>query len=136
MFQPSDAQLVREILGGRPASYEALVLRYQRAAFAVALSVGVSPDTAPDVLQDAFLRALHKLGELRNAERFGAWFLAIVRNAARRTRDAERNRASSVIEVASSEEPAWLTLERGELRVAVLKEVRSLPDDVREAIFL
>lgn len=137
MSHPSDAHLVREILGGRPASYETLVLRYRKAAFAVALSVGVAPDSAPDVLQEAFLRALHKLGDLRNAQQFGAWFLAIVRNAARRrVRDDSRNHPTADMELPSREEPAWLEFERGELRRTVLREVRSLPQDVREAVFL
>ena len=58
-------------------------MRYQRPAYLVALSVTGNPEDAEDVAQESFLVALKRLEDNRNPERFGGWFLTIVRNRSR-----------------------------------------------------
>ena len=57
--------------------------RYMRPGYLVALSVTGNPEDAEDVSQEAFLVALKRLEDCRNPEKFGGWFLTIVRNRAR-----------------------------------------------------
>src|SRR4026209_2731663 len=86
----TDAELVREALADSPAAFEALVLRYQRKAHATVQALGADATraaagpAADDVVQDASLRAFRELPALRTPDAFGAWFLAIVRNTARK----------------------------------------------------
>src|SRR5688572_33061179 len=80
---PSDAALVRGALRDDPRAFERLVLRYQRRAHAVARAAGVPESAADDAVQEAFLKAFRHLPALQAPESFGAWFLNIVRNAAR-----------------------------------------------------
>jgi len=64
--------------------------------FAIALAAGVRRDSVPDVLQDAFVRAFRALPRLEEYGSYGSWFLAIVRNVARRSlREALRRDAAS-----------------------------------------
>jgi RNA polymerase sigma-70 factor (ECF subfamily) len=59
------------------------VKRYMRPGYLVALSVTGAPQDAEDVSQEAFLVALERLEDCRNPERFGGWYLTIVRNRAK-----------------------------------------------------
>ena len=69
-----------------------LVTRYQRPAYLVALSITGNPQDAEDVAQEAFLVALNRLEDNREPERFGGWFLTIVRNRAKNLLRRERIR--------------------------------------------
>ena len=59
----------------------------------------VLDDEAGDVVQDSFLQAWQHLSELREAERFEAWLMQLVR---RRAIDAHRRRATKLASCASS----------------------------------
>ena len=79
----SDSALVRKSLDGSEGAFEALHRRYQGKAAAVARAHGLRGDVVDDVVQESFLLAFRDLEGLRSAERFGPWFLTIVRHAAR-----------------------------------------------------
>ena len=91
----ADARLVASALSGNQGAVEELIARYQRKAFAIALAAGVRRDSVPDVLQDAFVRAFRALPRLEAYGSYGSWFLAIVRNVARRSLREERRGAVS-----------------------------------------
>lgn len=81
-----DATLVGRVVDGDSGAFEALVRRYTRPAFAVAVGIVKETADAEDVVQDAFIRALERIEDCRNPARFGAWFLQIVRNRAHSVR--------------------------------------------------
>jgi RNA polymerase sigma-70 factor (ECF subfamily) len=81
----SDRQLVHRVLTGDPQSFAALVERYEHAVFAVALKVLEDRQAAEDAAQDAFVAAYENLGQLADANTFGAWLLVIARNKALRS---------------------------------------------------
>ncbi len=90
-----------------------------------------------DLVQDVFLRALPKLGDLRDIARFGPWLAAITRN---RANDYHRQTRSvaAVTESISEEEtelPAPSTLPDAEAAM-ILVLVRSLPDAYHETMIL
>lgn len=88
---PTDAELVAAAKRGDVAGLAALLERHRPGMRAVALSLlGWGPD-AEDVVQDAILVALGRLGDLRDPTAAGPWLRAITRNAARmRLRPAGR----------------------------------------------
>ncbi|MBI4544302.1 MAG: sigma-70 family RNA polymerase sigma factor [Gemmatimonadetes bacterium] len=124
----TDAQLVRQAQRGNTRAFEALVRRYLRAAYAVALAGVGEPADAEDVCQDAYLRCLRHIGDCREPERFRAWLLAIVRNRAhnfrqyRKLREAEAEPAAGAAAAADSplRDAARAEL-RGHLRAALEK---------------
>ena len=77
---PSDGELVRRARQGEEVAFGLLVRRYQRPAYAVALSVTGRHEDAEDAAQESFLVALDRLEECRSPERFGGWLMTIVRN--------------------------------------------------------
>jgi RNA polymerase sigma-70 factor (ECF subfamily) len=68
-----------------------------------------SRELAQDLLQDAFLRGLHKLATLRSAESLVAWFYRLLRNASidqqRRRKLGERKLAAFGRELGTRVEP-------------------------------
>jgi len=77
---PTDGELVRRARKGDEVAFGSLVERYQRAAYAVALSVVGRHEDAEDAAQEAFLVALDRIDECRNPDRFAGWLMTIVRN--------------------------------------------------------
>ena len=86
---------------------------------------------AEDILQDAFVRGLDKLGDLRDDEAAVAWFYRLLRNAVidRQRRDAAAGRRLGALaaELAEAVEPA------PELRGAVCQCVARLTDTLKPA---
>ena len=80
---PSDGELVHRARKGEELALSMLVERYQRAAYAVALSVTGRHEDAEDAAQESFLVALKRLDECRSPERFAGWLMTIVRNRSR-----------------------------------------------------
>jgi RNA polymerase sigma-70 factor (ECF subfamily) len=76
----SDAALVGAVLGGRLEAFSELVRRHQEPLYRFACSMGVPPDPAQDLVQEAFVRSYQRLHQCRDASRFRAWLLGILRN--------------------------------------------------------
>ena len=98
-----DADLVLRTMAGERPAFEALVSRHLRRARAVAGAVLDGNEAVDDVVQEAFLLAYDRLGQLTDPAGFPAWLAAIVRNQAlvwRRKRRRERS-----IPLASIAEP-------------------------------
>lgn len=74
------AALVRRAAGGDRGAFAAVIDAHERPALAIAYATVGCAATAADVVQEAFLRAWQRLGELDDPSRFGAWLARIVRN--------------------------------------------------------
>jgi len=79
---PGDSMWVARARQGDAAAFERLVRKYARPVFAVAFAVLANRSDAEDVCQDAWVRALERIEECRNPDRFVFWLLQIVRNRA------------------------------------------------------
>jgi RNA polymerase sigma-70 factor (ECF subfamily) len=97
----------------------------------------VPANDVDDLVQDVFLRALPRLCDLRDVERFGPWLAAITRN---RANDYYRQtRAVAAITESLPEDEAELPAARtsSDAHAAViLALVRSLPETYREPLIL
>ena len=80
-------------------AFASLIRTYERVALSVAFGILGDASAAGDATQEAFIRAWERLGDLREAERFGTWVCGIVRNLSldmlRRRKPAEPWTASS-----------------------------------------
>ena len=63
---PSDAGLVHAALGGDVVGFSALLDRYRASLYAQALAYLGQPEDAADAVQETFLLALTRLGQVRN----------------------------------------------------------------------
>jgi len=130
-----DGELVERTLAGDRSAFEALVAAHLARAQAVARAVLGDHAGVDDVVQDAFIRAYDRLGQLVTPATFPAWLAAIVRNeAVSWLRRSARRRAvglsgaeASVAGEPPTEDPA---LDR--LRKALLR----LSPDYREVLAL
>jgi RNA polymerase sigma factor (sigma-70 family) len=96
----SDADLVESTRRGDRRAFAELYDRYAPLVRAISADATRDLTAAQDLAQEAFLRAFQRLGELRDAERFGAWLVGIARLAGKEwLRKRSRERARYVDEV-------------------------------------
>lgn len=135
---PTDGELVRNARRGDAAAFGLLVERYQRPAYAVALSVTGRHEDAEDAAQEAFLVALERLEECRSPDRFGGWLMTIVRNRSKNLVRRESIRETD--EVPSAARSMIPTPDRvaetAELRRILSGALASLPEPHREIVLL
>ncbi|MCK4343123.1 MAG: sigma-70 family RNA polymerase sigma factor, partial [Phycisphaerae bacterium] len=75
----SDATLVQGVLSGDRDAFAELYDRWAGLIRATCFDTTRDLDTAEDLAQEVFLRALQKLGNLRDPRRFVAWLMGIAR---------------------------------------------------------
>jgi len=126
--------LLRRCRCGQTDAVETLVARFREHGRQLAAAILNDEHEAEDALQEAFLTALGRLGDLRSPAAFPAWFRRIVRTKA--VRMARRRHAVAAAEpaaMAADESSPAEQLERKELRAVVRKAVTALPPAAREA---
>jgi RNA polymerase sigma-70 factor (ECF subfamily) len=77
-----DAELVAAFVGGDARAFDAIVDRYERRVYAVALRMCSSPDEALDISQEVFISALRSLKRFRGDAKLSTWFHRVTVNAA------------------------------------------------------
>lgn len=77
---PEDAELVRQVLGGRTEAFGELVKRYQSKIFMMSLSYVRRPAVAEDVVQEVFIATYQSLGRFDQSRSFTNWILKIATN--------------------------------------------------------
>jgi len=82
MVEDEDTVLVSLARRGDAVALEALVRRYLRATYAVALSVVRSTADAEDLAQEALMGALQRLDQCREPKHFARWLFQAVRHRA------------------------------------------------------
>jgi len=134
----SDSELVRRARKGDELAFGVLVQRYQRPAYAVALSVTGRHEDAEDAAQESFLVALDRLDECRSPERFGGWLMTIVRNRSKNLVRRESLRETDELPPAArSRMPTPdRAAEAAELRGLLKEALFDLPEVQRQVVLL
>lgn len=89
----TDSQLVAAHLAGDRGALAGIYDRYSAALYDTAAAMLHDRHEAGDVMQDVFVMAAQKLGQLRDPERLKPWLFAILRNEVyRRTKRRSRSR--------------------------------------------
>ncbi len=86
-------RLVKASQAGDRGSFDELVRTHQRRAMQLAVRMLGNEDEAAEVVQNGFVRAYLGISKLRQPERFEAWLLRIIANAAISQRKAAKQRA-------------------------------------------
>ena len=95
VLKPSDAELVEQTIRGSRSAFDQLLDRYWSSAVSLARSYTHNLTDAEEAAQDAFVLAYQRIGQLRDARRFGGWLFTIV---ARRCLEASRRRRPTPVE--------------------------------------
>ena len=76
-----DAMTLARAKRGDGGAFERIYRTYSRPAYTLALRLTGRPDVAEDVVQEAFMKAMEKLGSFRGDAPFGAWLKRLVANS-------------------------------------------------------
>ena len=130
LADPGHARFVIDARTGDHAAFGELYKRFSRAVHGV-LITRVPPADADDLVQDVFLHAWARLGELRDPEAFGGWICAIARRRAvdhfRRARPDDE-----LHDVHPSRERPDISAEAA----AAVAAIQDLPEAYRETLAL
>ena len=130
-----DAELVIRARRGDAPAREALVRRWLRPAYAVALAVVRNPADAEDLAQETLVAALGRLDQCREPERFAGWILQAARNRALNHVDQRRTRAA-LLDGVPHGEGASADAAQVVLRRALLGALERLSPVQREVVLL
>jgi RNA polymerase sigma-70 factor (ECF subfamily) len=125
-----DGSLVRSARAGDESAFARLYDRYGRVVHGVLLA-RMNREDVEDLVQDVFLTAWKRLGDLRDPAAFGAWIAAIARN---RAADARR-RAPELVELPADLPAPGGASDEAEANAA-LAAIRELPGAYRETLVL
>jgi RNA polymerase sigma-70 factor (ECF subfamily) len=136
--EPTDTELVARVRLDDASAAEVLIRRHYRAVFAVARAILEDAADAEDICHDALVRALSRLEDCRQPERFAQWAAAIARNLARNRLVHPSVRRSAVLDegIASDEAPASERIETRDLGEALAKALAQLTPTQREVVLL
>jgi RNA polymerase sigma-70 factor, ECF subfamily len=146
-----ESTLIERIRGGETALFYELIRPYERSVYLSAYSILHNHADAEEVAQEALLKALTHLDQLRENDKFKGWLLLIAINEARMRRRKDRPHLYESLEEQTMETengefmprqfadwreiPSDL-IERKEIRTAVLKALDSLPEKYRDVFIL
>ena len=132
----ADSSLVLAARAGDRSAFGGLYARYARMVHGILLA-RVPASDVDDLVQEVFLRAMPRLCDLRDVERFGPWLAAITRNRANDYFRQTRAVAQATESLPEDEEqlPAASTAPDAQA-AAILACVRSLPETYRETLIL
>ena len=105
-----DAALVRQCLAGDNRAFDALVKKYHKPLYHLALRMVRDPDDAMDVVQGVFVKAYQKLGSFDDQHEFFSWIYRITINEsinfANRSKRSEEYQSGETVALAPTQETA------------------------------
>lgn len=77
---PTDEALMERYLGGESSAFAVLLDRYGQRIYAFIMRNVGSEQTAEELVQDVFLRVVHRASTFRRQAKFSTWLYTIARN--------------------------------------------------------
>ncbi len=140
------ALLVARAKAGEPHAFDALVRRYRKRIFALALHLSGSESDADDIVQDVFIRAFRALDQFEGRSEFFTWVYRLTVNRSLDARKTSTRRSESSIDECDPRIERAILVDAGddpqraaELRqtyARVLRALDALPPDMRTTVVL
>lgn len=135
--------LVDAAKSGDQRAFEALVIRYRKRIFALALHIIGSSSEADDITQDVFLKAYRALPEFEGRSQFFTWVYRMTvnrslnarRDRARRGEDGDDPRLELAVAVDARSNPGRVH-ELRQTYARLLRALDALPADMRTTVIL
>ena len=150
-MEADDLSLVSKTKAGDDGAFRALVIRYQRKVYALALGVVKDADLAWDVAQETFVRVHAHLAEFEGKSSFSTWIFRIATHLAidsvRRERRSQKDEidevneghlaegAEGILSTALGNDPRENVLRR-ELAAKMQEALATLPEKHRTILVL
>jgi RNA polymerase sigma-70 factor, ECF subfamily len=137
--EPSDFELVQEILAGRADKFEILVRKYQRLVATAALRMGVPRQEVEDVANEVFYKVFRSLRRYEPTHALSTWMYRITVNAALDHRRSHRHdsRSDEIPAGLADGSPSQLDAAEDRQRAGILHEALGrLPDHYRTPLIL
>lgn len=128
----NDAAAIKKCQDGESEAFRHLVERYQRQAVGHASMVLRNHEDALDAAQEAFVDAFKNLSGFDPERPFYPWFYVLLRNRCYKL-IGRKPRTENIDEIAILAAPEGITPEE---RLALERDLLSLPDDQREIVTL
>jgi RNA polymerase sigma-70 factor (ECF subfamily) len=134
MDDTGDTALIARCLGGEQDAYGAIVTRYQRGLFNVALRMLGNYEDARDATQNAFVKAYEHLDSFDPEQRFFSWLFRILKNECLNVLRARRPSQPVSLEMPSAggADPVEVRERHQAIQVALM----SLSTEYREVVVL
>jgi RNA polymerase sigma factor (sigma-70 family) len=133
--------VLARVRAGDTAAYAELVTTHAPMARRLAVLSGAGSD-ADDIVQESFVKAYRALSSFRDGADFRPWLLRIVVNESRNLHRGRTRRSDRELRVvredarlASTSDPAEVAIGE-ERREALLRAIRTLPEELREVVAL
>ncbi len=139
MDEPSEADLVREVLAGKTNAYAVLARRWGARIMAVCHARVRSPEAAEDLTQETLLRGFRALATIREPHKFGAWICGIAKCICLdwlKAKERSQVSSSDLGDVQHEVDENGPERGRADGVEQLVAEVESLPDDYREVVML
>lgn len=133
-----ERDLIVRVQAGDQAAFDLLVRRHLPRARLIAKRLMQNPDDADDLVQDAFLRALERIGTFDASRAFEPWFTRLLVNLGRdqhRKQTVRRTESQDPEAIPGGSRPDR-EAERSELRSSLSQALESLPDRQRLIVTL
>jgi len=108
VVEPADADLIAAVRAGDTASFELLVIKYQRRVFITARRYARRESEVEDIVQEVFVKAYQKLNGFRGDAPFEHWLMRLTVRTCYDFLRAHRRRRESIFADLTTEESAWL----------------------------
>lgn len=135
MTERDDSEIVTSCLSGDVDAFGALVERYQRVVYNLALRMLGNPEDARDAAQTAFLRAWQNLARFDRQRRFFSWIYRIAMNECLNQIDRRRRVEPVDADLAGADDPAE-RVEARETSEQIDKALQALTLEHREVVVL
>ena len=148
MTREQEATVIQAVLDGDVNAYEALVKKYEKNVYNLALRMTGNSEDAADMAQEAFIKAYNSLTSFRGDSKFSVWLYRIVSNVCLDfLRSRSRKQTVSLLtenddgeevelDIADETHSPEKLLDRSLTRDAVRRGLAALPPDHREILLL
>ena len=135
MPEPTDKDLIAEVLKGSTESFEPLVVKYQSRVFALARRYARREDEVEDIVQTVFLKTYSKLSSYRGDAPFEHW---LMRSATYTCYDFlrkhQRNREWNASDLSDEENEWFENIGEESQNKTALKAAKSLVDKLLDEL--
>jgi RNA polymerase sigma-70 factor (ECF subfamily) len=145
-MQPSDSALISLYIAGKEEAFALLLDRHKRRVFTTIMLIVKDPVIAEDLLQDAFIKAVHtmKSGRYNEEGKFSSWICRIAHNLAidffrRQKRNPQLNldaTSHAFNSLSLAEEGVDATLSREETYSRLRELIQELPAAQKEVLIM
>jgi RNA polymerase sigma-70 factor (ECF subfamily) len=137
--EPTDVELVREVLAGRVERFEVLVHRYQRLVATAALRMGIPREEVEDVTSEVFFKVYRSLHRYQPQHALSTWLYRITVNAAldrRRSRRRQAKQEEIPASLADGRPSAHAVTEAAQRTGLLRQALERVPDHYRAPLIL